>query len=554
MDLQSLANDEGVLKPSSSSFVLSSTQPQGTGPPGQGNSRPSGDDGERAAEPTGDLRHPVEKPYISRSRSSTTLLRAQEDMSPGDNITLQSLRPGLEAVGLPDISVESTGDLQHNVRMRSKSGSSCSSSPQTVPPDNNIIPRSDNLEKDLRPQDVPLPSSPALGVRRSFESEMVSVHHDSGSEIPQQIARLKRQSESFGSGKSDCGTQDDRRSYASSSRASSRALHSAWATTEKRHTYRHIVTGKIFHHRWREPEKPGPSADDIPDGWTAQLVSEDEEDWEYVHSTTRTVINVSPKILPEAVVKQFDLAATYGNVPHNCQGQLEDGQLMYKCINPSRWCPTKWRTAKHPEVVENEMNQYLANMKSNSTTPATVTFLAKSGQQIPFDFETGDISQMSGILLVTDIDKVVCNQLLATQIHDPLISFFIICHLLLETLQGDEATKELARQAQGWWWMSTRSDTDDTWWSGTHHDIMYDDESSILHFGFAQYPNGRLDSQTNTSTTRLSAFQVASNMGEYIYTIFPTSSNQAYTDSHGAHWECNAGQCPHTKRSSCHGI
>jgi hypothetical protein len=325
-------------------------------------------------------------------------------------------------------------------------------------------------------------------------------------------------------------------------------LHSAWATTEDDYKYRHIVTGEIFHHRWREPEKPGPTADDILEGWTAQLVSEDEEDWVYVHSTTFTVIDVPPRSLPEAVMRQFDLAATYGKVPRYCQGQLEDGQLMYKCINPSRWCPTEWRTAKHPEVVENEMNQYLANMKSNSTTPATVTFLAKSGQQIPFDLETGDISQMSGILLVTDVDKVVCNQLLATQIHTPLISFFTICHLLLTTLHEDEATKELAWQAQGWWWMSARSDSDDTWWSGNHHDIIYDDESSLLHFGFAQYPNGRLDSQTNTSTTRLSAFQVASDMGEY--TTLPTSSNQAYTDSHGAHWQCNAGQCPHTKRSS----
>jgi hypothetical protein len=100
--------------------------------------------------------------------------------------------------------------------------------------------------------------------------------------------------------------------------------------------------------------------------------------------------------------------------------------------------------------------------------------------------------------------------------------------------------------------MSTRSDADGIWWSGNHYDIMYDDESSMLHFGFAQYLNGRLDSQNNTSTTRLSAFQVTSDMGEY--TTLPTPSNQAYTDSHGAHWECNAGQCPHTKRSLCHRI
>jgi hypothetical protein len=101
------------------------------------------------------------------------------------------------------------------------------------------------------------------------------------------------------------------------------------------------------------------------------------------------------------------------------------------------------------------------------------------------------------------------------------MSFFIICHLLLATLHEDEATKELARQTQGWWWMSIRSETNDPCWSGHHYDIIHDDESSMLHFGFAQYLRGQSNLQTNTSTTRLSVFEVTPDLGEY--TILPTS-------------------------------
>jgi hypothetical protein len=391
MAVQSLADGEDVSKPSSSQSSSSSlTQPQGTGGPGKGSSWRSIDvDGrvvglpDRYRESTEHQRHPVATRLTSRSSSSSS----PETGPPRDSSMPLPTNSDIGAVKLPDMSVESTGDQQHTVRMKSKSRSSSLSSPETVPPGNNNIPRLDNLGKDLRPQYLPLPPSPAFEVRRSFESGTGSVHHGSGSAISQQVARLKRRPESFGSDKSDYGSQDDRWSYASSFRASPRVLHRAWTTTEDDYKYRHIVTGEIFHHRWREPEKPGPLADDIPEGWTAQLVSEDEEDGVYVHNTTLTVIDVPPESLPEAIMKQFDLAATHGKVPQYCQGQLEGGQLMYKCINPSRWCPNKWRTAKRTEVIENEMNHYLANMKSDPSTPATVTFLAKSGQQIPFDLE-----------------------------------------------------------------------------------------------------------------------------------------------------------------------
>ena len=116
-------------------------------------------------------------------------------------------------------------------------------------------------------------------------------------------------------------------------------VHSAWVMVERNYRYRHLATGEVFTHCWKRPEKPGPSSDDILDGWDAKLRSEDEEVWQYVHRKTRTVIDVSLRSLLEAVIKHFDVAASYCDVSRHCQGQLDDGCLKYKISNPSKSCP-----------------------------------------------------------------------------------------------------------------------------------------------------------------------------------------------------------------------
>jgi hypothetical protein len=292
-------------------------------------------------------------------------------------------------------------------------------------------------------------------------------------------------------------------------------VHAAWFMVQKNYKYRHVVTGEIFTHYSKRPEKPGPSSDDIPKGWDAKLRSEYEEVWEYVHRKTRTVIDVPPRTLPEAVIKQFDVAASHGDVPEHCQGQLDDGCLKYKISNPSKSCPREWRTTKHPKIIEEDMQEYLANFHADSLKPTEATLLTKGGQRLSVDLEDIDLSKLSGILLVTDVDKALINRLIVDSPNPSQMSFFIAFYLLLRTLHNDEATKELAQQVQGLYWMSTRGDHDGNMWPGPQYDIMCDHQRTTLYFGFAQYLSSRLIQGDETDVTRLSIFEVTRNLSEY---------------------------------------
>lgn len=361
----------------------------------------------------------------------------------------------------------------------------------------------------LRPRSAPRLSVPALEARRSFEDGIRSAHPG-----PRSVS-AQGWFGSFEGNRSANWDEDDRRSHMSRSGASPPALHSAWSKTNNQHTYRHIVTGEIFYHSKKQPEKPGPSADDIPEGWEARLVSDHEEIWEFRHQSTGTIIDVPPTSLPDAIRKEFDVAASYGDVPRHCQGQLEGDHIEYKITNPSTLCPTQWRTRKHPKIIEDEMKEYLASTTAHTTRPPQVTLLTQEGNQESVDLEKHNLSRMSGILVITDINHSLISRLCAENRHVPLILFFISCYFMLRTLHEDTATKELAREIQGWFWMSERSDNDEYSWEGTYHDVMYDEKLSVLHFGYEQYPDGCISPQKELAVVRLSTFNVSRRLSKY---------------------------------------
>lgn len=248
-----------------------------------------------------------------------------------------------------------------------------------------------------------------------------------------------------------------------------------------------------------------------------------------MHRKTRTVIDVPPRTLPEAVIKQFDVAASYGDVPKHCQGQFDDGCLKYKISNPSKSCPREWRTTKHPKIIEEDMQEYLANFHADSSKPAEATLLTKGGQRLSVDLEDIDLNRLSGILLITDIDKALINRLIVGSPNPLQMSFFIAFYLLLCTLHKDETTKELARQVQGLYWMSTRGDHDGNMWPGPQYDIMCDHQRTTLYFGFAQYLSSRLIQGDETNVTRLSIFEATRNLSEYASRRLETTEPRSHT-------------------------
>lgn len=483
---------------------------------------------------------------VSQSPSRSPSLSSTKPVGPGDRGSQGFPNDVEHAVGLPDISVELTGDP---VRRRSNSGSSSLAShaqeaitagdgnmPQVRDADLHSIDSlhvskkmngdqqheitmqfdSDELQVPnaalLRPRSAPRLSLPALEARRSSEDGTRSAHPG-----PRSVS-AQGWFGSFEGNRSANWDEDDRRSHMSRSGASSPALHSAWSKTNNRHGYRHIVTGEMFYHSKKQPEKPGPSADDIPEGWEARLVSDHKEVWEFRHLSTGTIIDVPPKSLPEAVSEEFDVAASYGDVPRYCQGELKGDHIEYKITHPSALCPTRWRTTKHPKIIEDEMEEYLAKVTAHPTRPPQVTLLKQDGNQESVDLETRQFDQMSGILLVTDIDHPLISRLCAKDRQMPLILFFITCHFMLRALHEDAVTKELVRAIQGWFWMSERWDTDEHIWEGRQHDVMYDEKLSVLHFGYEQYPDSYLTPQEELDIVRLSTFDVSTRLSKYALT------------------------------------
>jgi hypothetical protein len=390
----------------------------------------------------------------------------------------------------------------------------------------------------LRPQAAPLSSLEGLEARRNFKGGSSTGQHGLEYARAQQTSAPERQSGSFGSVEIDDGIESERESHTSNLEAPFPNLHSAWVMIEGNYEYmyRHLVTGEIFRHPWKRPEKPGPSSDDILKGWDANLRSENEEVWEYVHRKTRTVIDVPPRSLPEAVIKQFDIAASYGDVPKHCQGQLHDGCLKYKISNPSKSCPRKWRTTKHPKIIEEDMQKYLAHIQADCTKPAEATLLAKGGQRLEVDLKDINLNQMSGILFITDIDKALINRLIVDSPDALHMSIFIAFYFLLRTVHKDETTKELVQEVQGLYWMSVRGDDDGEMWPGPQYDIMCDHQRTTLYFGSAQYPSSRPTQGDETDVTRLSIMEVTRDLSEYASRRFETTQSRSHTcNSSGTH-------------------
>lgn len=362
----------------------------------------------------------------------------------------------------------------------------------------------------LRPEAVPLSSLPALEAKRSVQGGSSPLRQSPGSHRARRDSESDKRSGSVSvrSGGSGSYSGYSRVSYASSSTP---ALHGAWIK-RNRLGWRHIVTGAIYYND-REPEHAGPSADDIPDGWTASLARSTEEIFEYEHSATNIVIEVPPKSLPEDVIKQFEVAASYGGLPEHCRAELEDDCINYYINNESDACPRTWHSSKHPKVVEDEIKAYLADLKVDYTRRPEVTLLT-SGQELPVDVRTADLSKMSGILKVTDIDKPLIAQLVAAFPEATLLSFFIVCYFLLRTSHEDEATKELAQQIQGWYWMTHRGTFNDRYWVGKHYDLIHDDDRDKLHFGYAQCLTMRRNKADVDTVVRLSIFEFSTELGE----------------------------------------
>lgn len=448
-------------------------------------------------------------------RSGSESLRPQETDSPRDN----SRAP-------PNLPQESAEDQQHHITMAFDRTELQAPQPAFLRPRPVSLISLPKLEARRKsasattaksiPEDVRPSSSSARRAdsRSSTNDELDPVQRDPGCHGGQSDSASSKPSGSFHDSIPDAA-DPDRLAHLSYGESLFSGLHSAWVSTDEPSSYRHLATGEVFRHQWKVPNQPGPSADEIPKGWEAKLASEDEETWNFVHCATGTVIDTPPKDLAETVIKQFDLAASYGNVPEYCQGHLEDGRIMYKITNPSRLCPTEWRTAKHPKIIEDDMEAYLANFRANSNSQAEATLLTKNGQRLPVDLGMTDISQMSGILLITGLDKAMTSVLCAAQPRLPDISFFVISHLLLRNFHEDEATKELECQVQGWYWMSRRKTESWAWRGGSHYDVKHDDERCRLHFGYAQYLDSRLTLPNDTALVRLSLHGVSRKLSKY---------------------------------------
>lgn len=175
------------------------------------------------------------------------------------------------------------------------------------------------------------------------------------------------------------------------------------------------------------------------------------------------------------------------------------------------------------------MQKYLAHIQADCTKPAEATLLAKGGQRLSVDLEDIDLNQMSGILLITDIDKALINRLIADSPNASRMSFFIAFYLLLRTVHKDETTKELAQEVQGLYWMSARGDYDGNIWPGPQYDVMCDHQRTTLYFGSAQHVSSRPIQGDETNVTRLSIFEVTRNLSEYASRRLETTESRSHT-------------------------
>lgn len=267
-------------------------------------------------------------------------------------------------------------------------------------------------------------------------------------------------------------------------RRSGTVLNSAWVSAEDVGGYRHRVTGAIYRNNGKIPQEPGPTANDIPDGWEAFLSDESKETWKYKHHTTGVVIDSPPTSLPAAVTREIDVAASHGKMPKYCQAFIENGLVGYKVTHPAVSYAAGWRTFRHPKLVEDDMKAFLANYGVNPSRPAKATFITAAGHHLPVNLDAGTFSGESGILLVEDIDQACIKFLCATFSDRKFMPHLILGHLLFDQQHQSEAEKKLADQVKGLYWMSL---DDQFFWYNAHHDVFQDGEAGKLHFGVHQH-------------------------------------------------------------------
>ena len=185
------------------------------------------------------------------------------------------------------------------------------------------------------------------------------------------------------------------------------------------------------------------------------------------------------------------------------------------------------------------MHKYLADIYTDCTKPAEATLLATGGQRLAVDLEDIDLNQMSGILLITDIDKALINRLIVDSPDASHMSFFIAFHFLLRIIHKDETTKELAQEVQGLYWMSVRGDNDGDMWPGPQYDIMCDPQRTTLYFGSAQYVSSRPTQGDESDVIRLSVLEVTRNLSEYASRHLEITESRSHTCySCGTHGRC----------------
>lgn len=157
---------------------------------------------------------------------------------------------------------------------------------------------------------------------------------------------------------SSAALQDDLRTGGTTSDESTQTevpLNAAWAETEKPGRYRHLLTGAIFQHPTGmliAPRSSGPTAQDIPEGWTARLLEHlIEEKWIYKHGATGIIHN-QPASLPGHTLERIAVASQYGKIPDSCHAQLlEDGQIAYVPGSYDSDSPPTWYTLEHPKFL-----------------------------------------------------------------------------------------------------------------------------------------------------------------------------------------------------------
>jgi hypothetical protein len=155
-----------------------------------------------------------------------------------------------------------------------------------------------------------------------------------------ETSELHEQFKNCADKKTEDNTKEDDSCHVSAAGAQAPPWHEAWVKTPNSLEYRHLVTGTVYRNEDGKPPKgPGPKAKDIPDGWEAYLPTKSEEAWSYLHRASGVTIDMAPTSLPEFVLENLEIAASYGELPRSCQAFLHHDRIAYKITCPGALCP-----------------------------------------------------------------------------------------------------------------------------------------------------------------------------------------------------------------------